>query len=319
MAFFEKFRADARRYADGVHELGDPASERALGEAEARLGRALPGGLADFYRSWNGARLFADSIAIEPLERVAVEGEWLRIGESLGVPLHADERGRVLEADDAGDRVVVGSSVESWLAAVMAREALLVDRQGEWRDVFVGEGELVPEVARKRARAAVKADPDAAAWHLEQAELAFDDGDDEAARAALERATACDAGAGGAWELLGALDRRAGRLDEAERAFVAAAESTRDPGRAAERFAEAARAAAEAGRPAAREAHAARSLAAAPARAAAWHEEAARLASAGDLDGALNRATLAEAVAPNDALAQLVKQLRARKSLRVVD
>jgi len=318
--FFDTFRAEVRRYADGVHELGAPVEKRALAAAAERLGRKLPPALADFYQSWNGARLFADSFVIRPLEAIAVEDDALAVGEALGAPIFVDDAGRVLEADDAGERVVAGATVESWLAAVMAREALLVDRQGEWKEVFAGEGELEPAIARKRTRAALKADPDAAAWHLEAAELAFDDGDDDAARAALERAVALDARAGAAWELLGALSRRAGRLDEAERAYAAAAESARDDARAAERWAEAARAAHEAGRADARASHAARAAAVenAAARAAAWLDEARRLAADGDVEGALNRATLAEALGETDEISRLVKQLRARKSLRVI-
>jgi tetratricopeptide (TPR) repeat protein len=302
-----------------VHELGAPVEKAAIAAAERRLGRKLPAGLVDFFQSWNGARLFADSFVIAAIDVIAVEdGEALRAGEALGVPLLVDGAGRVLEVDDAGERVAAGSSVEKWLAAVMTREGLLVDRQGEWREVFAGEGELAPEVARKRTRAAIKADPDAAAWHLEAAEQAFDAGDDEAARAALERAVELDAGAGAAWELLGALKRRAARLDDAERAYAAAAKAARDPLRAAERWAEAARAAAEAGREQERAAHASRSLAAAPARAAAWLDEARRLADAGDVEGALNRATLADALGHNPDAPPLVKQLRARRLLRVL-
>src|SRR5438477_13080618 len=103
--FFEKFRAEVRRYSEGVHELGAAADEGARAAAERRLGRSLPAELSDFYASWNGARLFADSFVIAPIDAIAVEDEGaLRIGEALGVPLVADEAGRVLEIDDAGER-----------------------------------------------------------------------------------------------------------------------------------------------------------------------------------------------------------------------
>jgi hypothetical protein len=313
--FYDRFRTQLGRYAAGVHELGAPAGDAALGRVEARLGRALPPGLRDFYRSWNGARLFHETIVIAPVEELFADEDGLRIGEALGAPLAVDARGRVVEIDDLGERVVAGSTVERWLEATMAREGLLVDREGEFKDVFAGEGALTAEVRRKRVRLGEKADPGAASFFVEAAELSFDDGDDAAAEAQLARAVELDPGAAAAWELLASLVRRSGRAADAERAYVAAARATRDAARRAERWAEAARAANEAGREA--RAHAAESLAASPERAAAWLAEARRLADEGDVDGALNRATLAQAVRPDDA-APLVQQLRARRALRVL-
>src|SRR5207237_376350 len=149
--------------------------------------------------------------------------------------------GRLVEADDDGDRVVVGSSLEKWLGAMMAREGLLVDREGEWKDVFDG-GQLSLEARKKRARVALKADPGAAAWHLEAAERAFEAG-------------------------------RAG---------------------------ECARYAAQAG------------------RVEVWLEEARRLVEEGDVEGALNRATLALAVSETDETRAVVAHVRARAALRVI-
>ncbi|MGZ3426629.1 MAG: hypothetical protein ACXVCV_08270, partial [Polyangia bacterium] len=166
--FFDRFRADVRRYADGVHELGDPAP--------AGLIAALPPSLRELYRSWNGMRLFTDSLVLEPAARVVRDGELWRVGEAFGAPLAADEGGRIYELDDAGDRVLQGSTLERWLAAVMAREGLLVDREGEWKEVFDGDA-LSSEVRQKRARVGLKHDPQSAAWQLEAAELAFEDGE----------------------------------------------------------------------------------------------------------------------------------------------
>jgi tetratricopeptide (TPR) repeat protein len=304
--FFEKFREAVGRYADGVHELGD-----ALGRPPANV----PPALGELYVSWNGLRLFTDSFVIVPAAEVAAEGDFFRIGEALGVPLYLDGEGRIYEADERGDRLLAGSSVEKWLEAVMAREALLVDRVGEWKDVFA-EGELIPEVRRKRARAGLKIDPDSAVWHLEAAELAFEEGDGDEAEAALRRAVAADAQAGGAWALLGGIERRAGRLDEAEEAFRRAAEATRDRERAGERWGEAARAAHERGGEAA--AHAERALEAAPTLFDEWLAKAKSRLDDGDAEGALNLATLADAVRSTPASAQLVSTARARSRLRIL-
>ena len=315
--FFERFRTDVRRYADGVHELGDAATPPAIAEAERRLERTFTGEWRELYRCFDGLRLFTDSFVIEPLERLAVEDGLVRLGEALGAPLFLDGQGRILERDEAGDRLVVGTTVERWLQAVMAREALVVDREGEFKDVFAGE-DLQPEVQRKRLRVALKADPDASAWLFEAAELAFDDGDEAAAEAELRRAVERDAEAGPAWALLGALDRRGKRFAQAEASFRRAAAASRDRATQAERWAEAARAADEAGAEASRAGHAARAVEASRETVHGWLAEARLCLEEADADGALNLATLAHAVLRDEESAALVKQARVRRSLKPI-
>jgi len=316
--FFDRFRAAVSRYAEGVHELGDPASKAARKAAAERLGRPLPAGFDDLYTSWDGLRLFTDSFVLESLSRLAVEDErTLRLGEALGAPLVVDGAGRIYELDELGDRLLTGSSVERWLDATVAREGLLVERDGEWKDVFAsGEETLKPEVRKKRIRAGLKADPESATWQLEAAELAFESGTIEEATEALERAVAADAGAGVAWELLGGLRRRSERSADAEACFVRAAESTRDPVRRTERWAEAARAAKEAGRDAATYARAA--ISADEKTLDGWVSDAEERLREGDLDGAANLSELLDAVkggAPE--VAKLARDVRMRKALRV--
>src|SRR5262249_28603256 len=138
---------------------------------------------------------------------------------------------------------------------------LLVDADGEWKDVFDGE-QLNDEVRLRRARAGLKADPHQASFRIEAAELAFERGDAEAAAQELQRAGEADPEAGGAWALLRGLHAHAGRPEAAQACFARAAESSGDPARRAERFAEAARAARAAGDEPARAAHAVRARAA---------------------------------------------------------
>ncbi|MCA1662917.1 MAG: hypothetical protein LC659_01325, partial [Myxococcales bacterium] len=57
-AFFDRFRQELARYDAGVHDVGEPVDEAKL--------TGLAPQLADFYRSWDGARLFADTIVIAP-------------------------------------------------------------------------------------------------------------------------------------------------------------------------------------------------------------------------------------------------------------
>ncbi len=205
-SFFDRFRLELGKYDDGVHDVGEP-----VGDADKL--RALPPQLADFYRSWNGARLFADTIVIVPVDSTGAiaGGGGVRLGEWPEGALELGGDGRVRSRGEDGAAIVVGSTLEKFLAVMMAREGLLVGRDGEFKDVFDDEG--IDERARdKQTSAALKIDPDAAAWHLEAAERAFDDGDESAAEAALARAVALDEGAAEAWALLGALQRRSGRL-----------------------------------------------------------------------------------------------------------
>jgi hypothetical protein len=222
----------------------------------------------------------------------------------------------VRSRDEEGAAIVVGSTLEKFLAAVMAREGLLVDREGEFKDVFDDEG--IDERAReKQTRAALKVDPDAAAWHLESAERAFAAGDEATAEAALARTVALDEGAGDAWALLGALQRRSGRLPAAAASLARAYQATTTGPVRAERAAEAARAAGEAGDEAARAQHAAAARAADGGAVARWLDEARARLGDGDGDGALNRATLAAAVAPDEAV-DVLRQARVRSQLKTL-
>ena len=307
--FFDRFRAEIRRYADGVHELGDPAQPGAVDAAERRLGCKLPAELRELYRSWDGLRLFLGAFVIEPGAGLQpIDERFLVLGEALGVPIDLDGDGRLFERDELGDRVLVGSDVERWLHAVVAREGLMVDRDGEWKDVFESGDALEPEVARKRVRVSLKADPGSAEWRIEEAELAFDEGDDVRAEDALA--------AGVAWELLGGLHRRARRFAEAEGSYASAARVTRDPVRRLERYAEAARAASEAGRPA--EGYAEQARAASPPTLALWLTDATARLEEGDVDGAFNLASLLHAAHPTPTSESLLKRARTRHKLRVI-
>jgi hypothetical protein len=307
MAFFERFRVELRKYAEGVHDVGEPAPPTPP---------SLPGELREFYRSWNGARLFADTIVIVPATQVTTAPNGWSFGEWPEGTLEIDGEGRVRSRDEEGAAIVVGSSLERFLAVVMAREGVLVDREGEFKDVFDDEG-ITPRARARQTEVALKLDGLAAAWHLEAAERAFADGDDAAAEAALARAVAIDEGAGDAWALLGALQRRAQRLDAAEASFARAAAAATGAARA-ERAAEAARAASEAGREEARAGHAATARAADGAAAARWTGEARALLEGGDAEGALNRAALAAAVEPEGDAAAVVREARTRTRLRVL-
>ena len=233
MAFFEALRAAASRYAAGVHFLGRPAQGHALDALTTRLGRALPTEYRDFLRSFDGATLFLEAQTLFPAEQVCVvpgtpdERPYLHIGETTDGALWLDGDGRVVMADEnAPDPIVVGSGIEAFLDATLAREALIVDRHGEFRDVFIGDDELDPSVRKKRAKTGQRHDPKAALPWLEQGELAFEEEDSEAAQAALQQAVLLDPLAGPAWGLLAVLYQGAAQLAGAEHAALQAAAAT---------------------------------------------------------------------------------------------
>lgn len=310
VAFFESFRVELRKYAAGVHELGPPAP------ADAVEGALVSGQLADFYRSWDGARLFAETVSIYPLGDLRPTSAGMIIGEWPEGVLELGQDGRVRSRDEAGAAIVVGSTLERFLAAIMAREGLLVDREGEFKEVFDEEG-VTERVRERQTRLALKLDPEAAAWQFEAAERAFSAGEEVAALAGLRRVVELDEEAAEAWALLGALQRRAGHASEAAASYARAAAVTPVGANRAEWSAEAARAAKDAGDSQGRDRHAAVARAADPTAVGRWLDEARALLEATDSEGALRRATLAAAV-DEEAAAPLVQQARLRTRLRTL-
>jgi tetratricopeptide (TPR) repeat protein len=296
--FWEKLRTELGRYADGVHEVGPPNPK-------------AKGPLGELYKSFDGVRLFTDSYVIFSSSEIHREGDFWEIGEAQGAPLYCNNQGRIFELDDAGDRILAGSDVAHFIDACLSREKFVVDREGEFKDVFVEGGELNDDIRKKRVKAGLKADPDSAAYHLEAAEIAFEEGREDEARHSLERAVELDPDAGAAWTLLAGLDERAQKIEDAAHAYQRAAQSSRDPARRAERFAEAARLSVVHRDELAKESRAADRPAG-----ARWLDEAKKRLEEGDPDGALRLAQLAEAVGEKEA-AELVKRARVKSQLKV--
>ncbi|HEX5632807.1 MAG TPA: hypothetical protein VFX50_06240, partial [Gemmatimonadales bacterium] len=59
--FFLDFRRELARYAEGVHWLGEPATQAEVDAAVAAVPVPLPAELRSFLRSWNGAELFHET------------------------------------------------------------------------------------------------------------------------------------------------------------------------------------------------------------------------------------------------------------------
>jgi tetratricopeptide (TPR) repeat protein len=331
MHFFDRFRNALARYAEGVHLVGSPASQAALEAAERRLGRPLLAAPAyrDFLEQWNGALLFHEEVvllgvsgALPELDRLEVTdlgplGRGLAIGSAENASLYLDDRGRVLAISADTERLqVVGSSFERWLDATMARGTLLYDRTGEFREQAFEGSELSPRVARKRAEAGLRADPESPAWHEELGQLLIESGDLAQAEHHFERAVELDETAADAWFTLGRLRRENGDLAGAMAAFRAAGLAEPLPEEAGFALAHAAQAARLAGLAEA-EPLGAEALSRHPSFVTQQKEAATHFLADGDPESAIEHLELGLAVAPNDdELRRLLGHARARKSLR---
>lgn len=237
-SFFESLRTALGRYAAGVHEASPATNEAAIKSAERRAGLVLPASYRDFLLSWNGVALFHEAQTLFPLEELrraetpSERGPLLVVGETPEGSLWLDPAGRIFLVDEAQpDPLLMAKDAAAWLDATLSREALLVDREGEFRDVFSDDEEAVlqPEIRRKRARLGMKLDPGSALYPLELAELLCEEGETAEAQELLGRVTELDPLAGPAWELLAALRRQDGDLAGAQEASLRAAALTWDP------------------------------------------------------------------------------------------
>ena len=229
MSFFESVRLALSRHPIGVHALGPPATTAELAMLEQRVSGLPSSDYREFLATWNGGTMFHESLLLLSTEQVCLAGsDRLLIGECSDGLLWLSRQGQVLVVEDEEpDPLIAGSDFATWLDVVMAREALLIDRDGEFRDVFDEEdGVLRIEIRRKRAQLGRKRDRGASLYPMELAELALEEGNDEQARQLLTEAIEHDPQAGPAWELLAALYRQAGELELAHQAYLRAASAT---------------------------------------------------------------------------------------------
>jgi tetratricopeptide (TPR) repeat protein len=213
--YFEPLREAASRLAEGLVRLGPPASPAEIAGAERALGHRLPHVYRELLASFNGVDLFGESVlllgvgrspfgSLEATNRAPrpdqlgagelVVGQTSE-GDLLALPLEPAAGARepcVFQLrPDADERWLAGSSFTHWLEAILAREEVLYDREGEFKlEAFEPDGEVT------------------AAYALKQA----------------ERAVRKDAGSALAQYELGLALRRLGRLDRAGQAFARASE-----------------------------------------------------------------------------------------------
>jgi len=306
------------RFSDGVHDLGAPASEGAILSAGARLGGALPASVSEVYRFADGMWLFDDVVRLRPLAELEASprgGErWLHIGTVDGAELYSDPLGAIFEEDDDGDRVCAAQDLEEALLAQTAREALLIDPDGEWREVFEPDGELTTAVRKKRNEVARRRAL-SARWLVEGAELALEiDGDEDAAIALLDEAIAADRAAAAPCELSGLLLMSRGKLVEGAAALTAAADRS-GLRRRADRAAVAAEAAMRAGDAATQTRMATMARGADPQIVPRMSAEAENALDGGRLEDADRLTAIVRAIAGDDVLP---RRLRSRVQLRTI-
>ena len=246
--FVTRLREALSRFSDGVHALAPPADDAALARAAQRLGVVIPATLANVYRFSDGLWLFDEVVHLRPLAEITLDDDRRIVcGTAEHAVMTCDAAGRIFERDDDGDAVLSASSLEQAMLVYVAREALLIDAEGEYKDVFGDDGQLQPTVRKRRNEAARKRVPDGARWMIESAELALElDDATEVAEDWLQQAVAADPRAAGAQELLGLLLSARGQIVEGAAALAASAAAS-GPVRRAERAAVAAAAAEQAG------------------------------------------------------------------------
>ncbi len=201
-AFFERILLKYRR---DVHQLADAASPDAIASLESHLGRRLPDGLRGLLALYNGAELFRGALRIRSTSEIARAQE--------------DVRNVFLFADDAeGFAWAWGRLGDHRCAIGIWRDGRLEVMYANFEAWFNGTLEILDaRVTRPVDQEALRRElaPDDP-WQLLRAGLAdLHAGQPEAARQALERATARDPLNVLAWQRLGdalaATDRVASR------------------------------------------------------------------------------------------------------------
>jgi tetratricopeptide (TPR) repeat protein len=221
------------RYDDGVHELRDPAY---LFDSE------LPESLAEVYRSFDGGELFHGALVLYPsasLRREDRSGSEARsrrfhVGEIESDDLFVDDRGRLWRRQqDAELELIEATGLDRWLSGHLDAEALLYERDGEFRDgAFTDTGEIEPAVEIRRERLRLKRDPKAPGPRFRLARLLLERGELEEARACFEEVVAEMPELARGWLHLARISEALGDLEaalEELRAGAEAADSDLEP------------------------------------------------------------------------------------------
>ena len=226
---------------EGLHRLGEPASEAALAEA------GLAEDFAGLWERWDGLELGNGEAQFYPLAKHAQASAQAReqgllhdgdrvIGEqgSALLVLPADpwaEGGEVVSVEDDGQRAPLASTLLKLTIGLVAEMALLYDEEGEYHDeLFASNGALRPKAERKLLRRRLDFDEDAPLPRYRLAQLLRRAGEARGAKGELERVLICAPEFTWAYFELGRTLLDLGATTEAARNFASAAERADDPG-----------------------------------------------------------------------------------------
>jgi tetratricopeptide (TPR) repeat protein len=289
-------------YEDGVHRLGEPA---------VALDADLPSALVAVYHKFDGADLFHDGLTLYPSAEWTRERGRIRVGEMGGDGLWVDLEGGAVwrMEEDTGEWLEEGTRFERWLWGWVDAEAVLYERDGEFRSGVIGpEGDLVATTAIEHERRLLKRDRGAAAPRWRLARALAKEGNVDAARHELETVVEEHPRFAWAWYDLARLSEALGELGGAREEAVAAADADLEYEHAGFFLGWAARLAVLAGDDAARVDLAGRARAADPDLARRQLDGARASLEAGELDGARELVQLVLAVEPLDLAALDLKR-----------
>ncbi len=243
--YFESLREAAGRLPEGLVRLGDPAPRAAIAAAESVLGRALPAAYAELLGSFNGVDLFGETVvllgvgdslfgSLVEANRPPPAGELVVAQTSEGDLVTLDTgpgSARVHRIrPDAEERWLLGSSLDLWLEATIAREEILYDSDGEFRlEAFEPGGEVTAAHGLKQAERAARKDPGSAFFQHELGLALRRLGRDDRAAQAFARAAELDPPNPWPWFDLGRIQHARGEHGPAAASFQTAAAAASDP------------------------------------------------------------------------------------------
>jgi len=216
--FFEDFRNALSRLPNGLFKTAPGVSSEQLDTVSAALGGKPPEAFVDFARSWNGVQMFHETLTILSVTTAgerAVAPSVLshNTGDDLDTFVFAisgvsddryaivaptnDEPGGIFKLDPEDEaRWFMATDLATWLAGMVAHEAVLVDSEGEFVEgaFDLDDEDVTPTFALRQAERALKKAAGSAVWWYEKGSALQRLGRTEPALRAFTEATRCQPG-----------------------------------------------------------------------------------------------------------------------------